>query len=201
MNIIHSVSRASWAGLLLAGGDSRRMGSNKAELSCANLKGESLLQHACQQLRAVIDNNFLLGKQPESCPTDFAFIADTALSGGALPALQEFCRNSTFEHLMLIPIDMPLLDAVDLQSLMKLAESSKGKSFICQNQDQQFGFPAVLHNSDFSAIEKVEHRKLFGALKGIGAEVVPANLISSQNLLNVNTPQQWQNFSAMSNND
>ncbi|GHG72034.1 molybdenum cofactor guanylyltransferase [Alishewanella longhuensis] len=167
-----------FSALILAGGQSSRMGQDKALL---NLNGQSLLAHM-QQLawdsgaaEVLISRN-----QP-------GFIADQTQQQGPLAgilAALEHCQNA---QLLVLPIDTPLLSVFSLQRLLQHA----GASAACFANSP---LPCVLPvNPTLSALI---HQLLQNGQRSVKALLAQLNAVSlpvpTTELLNTNTPQDWQ---------
>ena len=199
MSALQSVRHTTWGGLLLAGGQSRRMHADKSQLRSDKLASASLVEHACQQLRIVNDNNFFLSQSSTDCPDDFRFVADGAVASGPLRAVQQFCTDCDLDYLILTAVDMPNINAPQLMALMRYAQSVGSTSLVCENESSQMGFPVALHRSSFATLSAIEHASLFKALEEVGVGKVPHAVISTDRQLNINTPQQWLQYCEMSN--
>ena len=199
MSELQSVRHTTWGGLLLAGGQSRRMHADKSQLRSDKLASASLVEHACQQLRIVNDNNFFLAQSSVDCPDDFRFVADGVAASGPLRAVQQFCKDCDLDYLILTAVDMPKINAPQLMALMRYAQSIGSTSLVCENESSQMGFPVALHHSSFAALSVIEHASLFKALEEVGVGKVPHAVISTDRQLNINTPQQWLQYCEMSN--
>ena len=199
MSALQSVRHTTWGGLLLAGGQSRRMHADKSQLRSDKLASASLVEHACQQLRIVNDNNFFLSQSSTDCPDDFRFVADGAVASGPLRAVQQFCTDCDLDYLLLTAVDMPKINASQLMALMRYAQSVGSTSLVCENESSQMGFPVALHRSSFATLSAIEHASLFKALEEVGVGKVPHAVISTDRQLNINTLQQWLQYCEMSN--
>lgn len=100
--------------IILCGGQSRRMGQDKALLQ---LGGHSLLQHAsalaaaligCQASQILISRN-----QP-------GFIQDQVANAGPLAGISAALAQCTSRFALVLPVDMPLLTADVLSPLLQL---------------------------------------------------------------------------------
>lgn len=100
----------SWTGLVLAGGQSSRMGRDKASLPWRN---GTLLEHARQQLRAAGATRVLtLGRD-----TGNDALADSAPARGPLSALAQAATQLPDGVYLIVPVDMPLLAVEALRLL------------------------------------------------------------------------------------
>ncbi|MBZ9611790.1 molybdenum cofactor guanylyltransferase [Rheinheimera maricola] len=180
-------SNKPFSAVILAGGQSSRMGQDKALLQ---LNGQSLLAHM-QQL--ALDSGaaevLISRNQP-------GFIADnesTQAQGplaGILAALQH-CRSS---QLLVLPIDTPLLNPASLRQLLQQANASA--SYFSNSP-----LPCVLPvntalSAQISAQLQSGQRSVKALLTMLNAVALPA---PTTELLNTNTPADWQQCLAVVN--
>lgn len=171
-------SHHSFSALILAGGQSRRMGTDKALL---RINGSTLLAHMQQLATDAGASEILISRnQP-------GFINDTCLQGGPLAGIQAALQYCTTLQLLVLPIDTPLLTPASLTQLRQTAGS--GAAY-CSNSP----LPCVLPvNAELAHI--LDHQLRRGQravnllLKQLNAKSVP---LASQELLNSNTPLDWQ---------
>ena len=101
------------AGLVLAGGASSRMGSDKAQLKW---RGVRLLDHAASLLKtAGAEAVFVLGRKDEP-----GGLADEAPGAGPARAISDAVRRlhkNGWERFLIAPVDMPLMTAEALSVL------------------------------------------------------------------------------------
>jgi molybdopterin-guanine dinucleotide biosynthesis protein A len=102
--------------VLLAGGESRRMGRNKATLV---FRGKPLWQIQLDLLRKVRPHEIFISARtdPPWQPNDVEFIADEAPSRGPLSGLTATLARISTGHLLALAIDMPFMTEEYLQSL------------------------------------------------------------------------------------
>ncbi len=95
--------------LLLAGGQSRRMGSNKALLAWGKVRLVDhllgVLQDQCQ--RVLISTNTTIDRLPETIPQLRDSIADAGPLGGVLTGLEWLQKHATDEWLLSCAVDTP----------------------------------------------------------------------------------------------
>jgi molybdopterin-guanine dinucleotide biosynthesis protein A len=102
--------------VLLAGGESRRMGKNKATLL---FRGKPLWQTQLELLRKLHPLELLVsaGTDPSWRPDDIHFIADILPSRGPLGGLSSSLEQMRGTHLLALAIDMPFMTESFLRSL------------------------------------------------------------------------------------
>lgn len=184
-----------WKGLVLAGGRSSRMGTDKASLVW---RGETLLDRAaCCLANVVGEENVLVsgeGKMPDA-------IADFRpglgpIGGIASAALAKEMPITTW--ILVVPVDMPLLKGHDLKELVNGARSfplvravhfedlELPCAFLCDEQARNL-------LSDLCAPEvNSRMRSVSRLLKGLEAVCLPLPKMSSERFRNVNSPAEWR---------
>lgn len=104
-------------GLLVAGGRSRRFGSDKRR---ARLGPQTLAERSLALLRACTDGDlFIAGGGAFDHPVDAIFVADAAVHAGPLGGIVGALARSRF-GLVVLPCDAPLLRGDTLVSLARL---------------------------------------------------------------------------------
>lgn len=108
-------------GVVLAGGQARRFGRDKA---LATLAGIALLDHAAQALRAVADEIAIVGRDSPA----YVSIADWPATGlgplGGLCGALRHARDRQFDAVLSLPCDTPSLPAGLLGDLARRGVAS-----------------------------------------------------------------------------
>jgi molybdopterin-guanine dinucleotide biosynthesis protein A len=102
--------------VLLAGGESRRMGKDKAMLQ---FRGRPLWQIQFELLRKLQPSEIFISARtdPTWRPEDVRFVADIPPSRGPLSGLAASFAQMHTTHLLALAIDMPFMDEKFLQRL------------------------------------------------------------------------------------
>ena len=124
--------RPSIAGLLLAGGRSRRLGQDKRFLP---FEGEPLIVRTYRALQAVADELWVLLAHPEDEPRVRAALGDPAVQfafdpepgAGPLGALAGALERVRREYALLLAVDYPLMTAAFLRQLRAHLEAQPKK--------------------------------------------------------------------------
>ena len=104
------------SGVILAGGASRRMGKNKAELQ---LMGKSLLQHQVDKLRALgLQDIMLSGADCPALP-GVRVIPDEYIGKGPLGGLHACLRAALNSACLVVSVDVPLIPTAALSHLCR----------------------------------------------------------------------------------
>jgi molybdopterin-guanine dinucleotide biosynthesis protein A len=113
------------AAVLLSGGESRRMGRDKATLL---LDGVPLWQRQLGLLRELSPCALLVSarERPGWLPQDVRFVADSAPARGPLGGLAAALEAMAASHLLALPIDLPAMTAAHLAILWGAASPGCG---------------------------------------------------------------------------
>lgn len=98
----------SISAVLLAGGESRRMGQDKATLV---FRGKPLWQHQLEKLRALTPFEIFVSarEDPAWRPDDAPFVKDVSPSRGPLSGLAATLGRVRTTHLLALAIDVPFI--------------------------------------------------------------------------------------------
>ncbi|MFL0798406.1 MAG: molybdenum cofactor guanylyltransferase [Cellvibrionaceae bacterium] len=200
-------------GILLAGGLSSRMGTDKALLTvpvtpdpaaldpAAPNKEEqiSLLSRTHQVMESAGCSDILISRNQET--DNFQYIQDIYHDYGPLSGihacLSHFETQQDQAHnpdlgFLIVPVDMPLLSTENLAALIQYGTESKKACYY-----QNTVLPCFIPN--FSGLLELITRRLSnkqlsitGLLHTIRAEELPSP--EKSQLINTNTPEEWKNF-------
>ena len=103
-----------FTGIVLAGGASRRMGQNKAQLT---LLGKTLLEHQIEKLRQAGASEILIsGKDSPPLPNT-SIIADILPDRGPLGGLHACLKAAYYPTCLILSVDVPLIPVATLRQL------------------------------------------------------------------------------------
>lgn len=165
---------ARLAGVVLAGGRSARMGTNKALLPYKNMP---LVEYMSQLLRqAGLADVYISGDVP-----GYDCINDAVRHDGPAQAMHNLLERfeSGYERLLFVPVDMPLLQADVLNDLMGHDGSVYYEGYplpTCLSTGREAG--------DCHAV-----RDLLAAKKARRIDLPPAY---KKSMSNINTQQDWE---------
>src|SRR5262249_39071182 len=149
----------SLSAVLLAGGQSRRMSTDKATLL---LRGKPLWEIQLETLRKLKPTELFVSARsdPEWRPHDVLFVADVSPSRGPLSGLAASLDRMSANHLLALAIDMPWMSSKYLELLC--AEIALGCGVVPKigscfepvaaiyPREAAFEFRAALRGADFS---------------------------------------------------
>ncbi|MFN2622538.1 MAG: molybdenum cofactor guanylyltransferase [Chthoniobacterales bacterium] len=115
----------TFSAVLLAGGESRRMGRDKATIE---FKGEPLWRRQMQLLRALEPQKLFVSARtkPEWLPDDAELLLDDPPSRGPLSGLAKALAAMRTTHLIALAVDMPFMTVGELAKLLGLATENRG---------------------------------------------------------------------------
>jgi molybdopterin-guanine dinucleotide biosynthesis protein A len=168
--------RTDLTAVLLAGGESRRMGTDKATIVCY---GKPLWQVQLETLRRLRPPEIFLSARtdPSWRPADVQFIEDVPPSRGPLSGIAASLVKIRTAHLLALAIDMPFMTENYLRSICDAIEPSRGVVAKINNRaeplaavyprEAEIDFRTALAGSDFSLQNIVRHLVTSGKLREI----------------------------------
>ncbi len=171
--VVVVLAKKNIAGVVLAGGQSSRMGQNKAQL---DYNGKPLLEHMIGVLEHVGLNDIYVSGEFDG----YRCISDQAPYEGPAYAIYDVLKVlKDYDGVLFVPIDMPLLHVNALHLLMG---QEKGSYFT--------GFPLPAFIANYCLKERTKSVQSF--LKSL--EISPIFLPSEFEfcMVNANTPEEWK---------
>jgi molybdopterin-guanine dinucleotide biosynthesis protein A len=166
------------SGVLLAGGESRRMGKDKATLL---FRGQPLWQIQLALLRSLdLEELFISARtDPLWRPPDMQFVADEPPSRGPLSGLAISLAGMRGTHLLALAIDMPFMSEIFLRSLCNQIEPGGGVLPMIGNRAEPLTaiYPADAHADLVEALSGTEF-----SLQGLTKKLVKADKLRALNI-------------------
>jgi len=162
--------------VLLAGGESRRMGKDKATLV---LHGKPLWEIQFNLLRKLRPKEIFLSARSDPVwrPADVHFAPDQTPSRGPLSGLAATLRQIRTDHLLVLAIDMPLMTEDFLRSISSLIKPSCGVVPMIGDRAEPLAaiypksvhadFVAALSGTEFSLQSITKKLAAFGKLRRV----------------------------------
>jgi len=189
-------TRPTLAAVLLAGGESRRMGQDKATLL---FRGKPLWQIQLELLRKLKPMEIFVSARtdPTWRPRDVLFVADVPPSRGPLSGLTAALDQIHTSHLLAFAIDMPWMAEKYLKLLCAQIEPGRGVLPKIGNRTEPLAaiypreaaaeFRAALAGSDFSLQTLAR-----GLVKAGKLREIPVTARETKFFLNANEPSDLQ---------
>lgn len=185
---------SSVMGLVLAGGQSSRMGTDKAKLASGNLR---LIDVVVRKLIPLCDAGVWTGGRNYGYPwfSDFEGIRGPMAS---IAKLDEFLDKNIFAF-FIIPVDMPYFEQSDLRLLLDCLSRDRSSEALCFEQSH---FPLLLRNSRSLALVIEEWKKsrsgdsVHSFLARLKAARIKTNASSDGAFVNLNYPEDYRQYAA-----
>lgn len=183
-------------GIILAGGENKRMGVDKAFLMVA---GMPMIEHVLRTLRSVVRRIIIVTNSPEryrAC--DARVVMDRLDQRGPLTGIYSGICSSESEYNVVVACDMPFLNAKLLSYLMELAP---GYDAVVPGEGELTEpLHAVYSRKLLPVIEeriRCDERRMQGIFSGANVRYVTEKEISRfdperRSFINLNTPQQYK---------
>lgn len=183
------------SGAILAGGQSRRMGRDKALLTLA---GRTLLEWQVDKLRKAGVEDIMLSGHRAELP-DARYVEDVYVGCGPLGGLHACLAAARHDLCVVLSVDVPLIPAEALAEMAMAHLTGKGDATILKHGDRIEPLIGVYSR----ALLPWAERALWGSNRSMRAFL---DLISWQSfaydgpeaaLINVNTPEEYEGLRAM----
>ena len=177
------------SGFVLAGGASRRMGSDKALLG---VEDDTLLLRVARVVESTAGSAIVVAPQGRYEDMGVPVLADRWPGEGPLGGIVTALEFSRDPLNLIVAVDMPRVDVSTLRELV-LAANETGRSVIPVHEDGATEpLCAVYHRSDMPALRAFFDgggRRVRDAIERMNFERVPA---AERVFANVNTPEDWE---------
>ena len=184
------------AGFVLAGGQSTRMGTDKAFLQLSAL---SLLENALVLLRGICDDVCIIGSPPKFSSFGKA-VSDIYEVRGPLGGIHAALSVSDAELNLILAVDLPFVDERFLRHLIKASGESSAMVTLarlngryeplCAVYRKQFG--ALAEAALAAGRNKIDALFSQTAMRTIEDAEFAANNFLPAMFRNVNTPEEWE---------
>ncbi|UZO79251.1 molybdenum cofactor guanylyltransferase [Aquimarina sp. ERC-38] len=181
-------------GILLAGGASRRMGTDKSLLKFQN---STFIETSVQNLKKVVENILIVANSKPYDYLNIPVVTDIIIDSGPLAGLHSGLTNSKTDLNLVVTNDMPLVDASFLVKLINVFDI-KHDALWCFSEGNDIPLLGIYKKSMATTCERLlkngEKRVLqLQNLSSIQKYKVEATYVSC--LQNINTPEQYKQIS------
>lgn len=173
------------AGVILCGGRSTRMGTDKSRLE---YRGLPLSVHMSRLLRhAGIHDIFISG--PDGIPDELPGLGPLA---GIHACMQALC--SRYSHALFVPVDMPLLRAACIRALAGSASDAEALHYAQQVFPLRLALTAQTRGTldELLSESAAGRRSIRNFIDGLYSGSLPVEASDTEAFSNINTPQQWR---------
>ena len=176
-------------GIILSGGKSSRMGSDKASLL---LNGKPFIQHVIEAVKPLVNTLFIVSSNPEHDIFDLERINDYMEDAGPLSGLYTGLAHSKTEYNLVLSCDIPFIKTETLSLLLdenfsgydivQLSSNSKSMPLIALYKKSCAPICLELLNSG--------ERRLRKAIEKFNVKTIEVDCIQAYQTHNINTKEQ-----------
>lgn len=178
-------------GVILAGGQSSRMGQDKALLSRDH---RDMFSYTLEQLENLNLNGIVLSRNAQQTErlNSMPLIVDTHSELGPLGGIHAIVQQVKADAVLIVPVDMPLLTTSDLERLISAGRTFHLPVYFEQNYLPLF-LPITTEVRTYLE-EVVDGKNGDRSVRGLCNHFsgIPLAPLNKEHLVNTNTPQQWQ---------
>ena len=177
-------------GVVLAGGQSSRMGKEKSVLL---FKEQELIQYSLNALKPYCSTILISSNKEIHNSFSYTTISDFHHQIGPIAGIYSALKNSETDFVMVLPCDSPMVKPEFVKYLISQIKNDT-KAIVPQYASHLEPLFAIYHKSVLGTIEEQinkEDYKLVNLLKKINAQLVEVQDCSC--FVNINTPEDYKN--------
>lgn len=180
------MTRKKLSGIILAGGKSSRMGSDKALLL---YKNKTFLEHVVCAIKPLVDDILIISNNIEHQVDDCTTIPDLILNSGPIAGIYTGLKNTNTENNLVLSCDIPLVQTSILELIIKNNEPDKD---VIQIIDDQNSMPLIalykkrIANFFLSEL-KTGERRLVKSINKLNKKNISVTKDQHNYLININT--------------
>lgn len=187
------IDKADLTGIILAGGKSSRMGTDKGFLK---LNTKPFVQYSIDALKPLVSNVIIVSDHSEYDSLGHRRITDDIKGAGPVSGIYSGLKASKTTYNLVLSCDIPLITTVVLQ---KLIEAVDEESEIIQAKSNGKTMPLIaLYKSNvkniFKRLLEQDERRLRIAIKACSYKNVVLNEAYQNATLNVNTKEELKHI-------
>ena len=193
---------------VLAGGQSRRMGRDKAFLPVG---GKPVIQRVLERVASLSDDIILVTNTPDK----FTFDIDCRITGdiypgkGSLGGIYSALVAARYPHCLIVACDMPFLNVRLLQYLVRLARIYDYDAVVPEVSDRWETLHAVYSKRCLHPIERClqqDDLRVRSFFKDVRVRIVEQRRLEHfdpllRSFLNMNTPEEWRYLQLIAANE
>lgn len=177
-------------GIILAGGKSTRMGTDKGILK---YKNKAFIQYSIEALQNIVDEIIIVSNDVKHDIFNLKRFPDLIKNSGPLAGIYTGLYYSKTENNIIITCDVPQIN----QSILELLIDTKNESFdVIQLRSEQKNMPLIAHykkrnNSHFLKALGNGERRMNSVLKNLNVKTITVSKTDEKYLKNINTPKEF----------
>lgn len=181
------VNKENITGIILAGGKSSRMGTNKALLQ---YRGMSFIQHIINVMRPLVDRIIIVGKPEYYTDLKFKRIDDVYKNSGPIAGIHAGLEDSTTPFNLVLSCDVPLITEPLLKELIENIDENKDVVMI-KSKGQPHPLIAIYQKQCGTLFDDLLSRgenRLLSALDHLKVKTISLSEANAFYVTNINYP-------------
>jgi len=187
------INKKNITGIILAGGKSSRMGSDKAQLL---FKGKTFLNHVIDALKPLVDEVLIVSNNKEHGNFNFKRVPDTLSGAGPLAGLHAGLNHSNTDINFVLSCDVPLIQTSLLELILSNNEEYKDVIQI-ESEGKTHHLIALYKKSvapHFLSVLNEGERRLSKAIKGLNVKTISIPKTEQYAVKNINSREDLKNI-------
>lgn len=183
------IDKRNITGIILAGGKSARMGTDKGFLK---LNSKTFIEHSIEALKPLVSKIIIVSNNPDYDIFNFERVEDIIKDAGPLAGLYSGLKQSKTEFNLVLSCDVPLINQEILASLIE-AQDSYTDIVQIVSQGQSMPLIALYNKRCESVFYKLlihNERRLHIAVNQCKVKNIELNFKNDLFTLNINTPEE-----------
>lgn len=188
---------------VLAGGQSKRMGQNKAFLEVG---GQTVIARVLDRVKALTDDLFISTNTPEAYEQfGLRMVADIYPDKATLGGIYSAIQAARYSHVLVVACDMPFLKYELLRYLLELAPTADVVAPLI-TPPQPETTHAIYSKACLPAIEphlQANKLRVIGFFEEVKVRYVTREEVAQfdpqfHSFINMNTPEEWEKIKSIS---
>ncbi|MCS7164216.1 MAG: molybdenum cofactor guanylyltransferase [Thermodesulfovibrio sp.] len=189
-------SKLSLTGVILAGGKSKRMKTNKCLIS---LNNETLIEILLSKIREIFEEIYIVTNDPELYfHMGIPMLGDIYKFKGPMAGIHVALKNSKYD-VFVFACDMPFIKNSIVYSISERHLKRLNSATVTSYSGKIYPLPGVYSKKTFDEIERLilqDKLSMTKLLNDIGAEIVEVANLDKEGLsfININTEEDLENL-------
>lgn len=184
------INKSNITGIILAGGKSSRMGTDKGTLV---LNKKTFIQHIIEAMEPLVNNIIIVSDNPNHSEFNIKRVEDSIKNAGPLAGIYSGLQHSKTDYNLVVSCDVPLITSKVLQELIKNYE--EGFNVIqLESHLKSMPLTAIYKKTCLQLIkdllDKGERRVRF-AVSQLKTKTIKLDDEASSGLKNINTKEEF----------
>ena len=180
-------SKKNITGIILAGGKSSRMGSDKGFVM---YKNKAFIQHIIEAIQPLVNEIIIVSNNPDYDIFKLKRVTDLIENAGPLAGVYTGLHYTTTENNLVVSCDVPLINT---ETLKKLTENIDGSKDVVQLESQGKSMPLIATYKKqitpvFHTLLNEGERRLRVAVNQLKVKTITLDKNQEKFTTNINTP-------------